>query len=79
MDNHHKTQHEDTRNGRDCQFCRNCDPNFEDRDPLDRLVVSKVNDSAGAHMTENGYVQHRMIEIGIRISVATGSRQHAVA
>ena len=79
MDHHHKPKHDDTRTGRDCRFCQNRDPNFANRDPLDRLVTSKVNDTAGAHMTENGYVQHRVLEIGIRLSVATGQLHYAAA
>jgi hypothetical protein len=48
----------DTHTGRDCQSCRHSDPDFENRNLLDRLVCSKQNGTAAAHMTENGYVRH---------------------
>jgi hypothetical protein len=49
----------ETRTGRDCLFCRHSDPNFAMRATHYRLVTSNEDDSATAHMTENGYVQHR--------------------
>ncbi len=58
----------DTRTGRDCRFCQDSDPSFENWNPLDRLVCSKQNDMAAAHMTENGYVKHRMIELQARLA-----------
>jgi hypothetical protein len=57
----------DTRTGRDCQFCQH-DPEFENRNPIDRLVSSKQNDTAAVHMTENGYVLHRMLELQARLA-----------
>jgi len=36
---------------------------------MDRLVCSKQHDTAAAHMTENGYVRHRMLEIEVRLGV----------
>ena len=57
----------DTRMGRDCRFCRHSDPEFENRTPTDRLVVSKQDDTAAAHMTENGYIAHRMLELQARL------------
>ena len=58
----------DTRTGRDCRFCQDFDPSFENRNPMDRLVCSKQNDTPGAHMTENGYVRHRMLELEVRVA-----------
>jgi hypothetical protein len=58
----------DTRMGRDCQFCKYSDPEFENRNLLDRLVCSKQNDTAEAHMTENGYVRHRILELETRLA-----------
>ena len=66
----------ETRIGRDCQFCRHSDPNFAMRAVEDRLVISKGDNSAATHMTENGYVQHRSLEVRIRLAVTTGSWQH---
>jgi hypothetical protein len=43
------------------------------------MVTSKVNDTAAAHMTENGYVKHRALEIGIRLAVVSGLLQHVAA
>ena len=60
---------QDIRRGRDCQFCRRSDPDFGKRNPMDRLVCSKQHDTAAAHMTENGYVRHRMLEIEVRLGV----------
>jgi hypothetical protein len=66
----------ETRTGRDCLFCRHSDPNFAMRATHYRLVTSNEDDSATAHMTENGYVQHRSLEVRIRLAVTTGSWQH---
>jgi hypothetical protein len=60
---HRKSQGADTRTGRDCQFCFHSDPDFSKRKPMDRLVVSKQEDSAAAHLTEDGYVKHRLAEL----------------
>ena len=56
--------------GRDCQFCRHSGSSIENRNPVDRLVCSKQDDTAAAHMTENGYVRHRMLELEARQKVA---------
>jgi len=58
---------QDIRTGRDCEFCRQSDPEFEKRTPLDRLVRSERNDTATAHMSENGYVKHRLLEMDVRV------------
>jgi hypothetical protein len=58
----------ETRTGRDCQFCRDYDPEFEKRNPMDRLVGAKKDDAAAAHMTENGYVRHRLLELESRLA-----------
>jgi hypothetical protein len=36
---------------------------------MDRLVSSKKDDVAAAHMSENGYIKHRMLEIEVRLGV----------
>ena len=53
----------DTPSGRDCQFCYRVDPDFAKRDPMDRLVLSMLDDTAAAHLTEDGYVKHRIAEL----------------
>jgi hypothetical protein len=69
MERLHLRPLQDIRTGRDCQFCRRSDPDFGKRNPMDRLVCSKQHDTAAAHMTENGYVSHRMLEIEVRLGV----------
>jgi hypothetical protein len=59
----------DTRAGRDCQFCRHADPNFENRHSMDKLVSYKQDDAAASHLTENGYVGHLMLEIEVRLGL----------
>jgi hypothetical protein len=68
MDRIHLRPRPDTRTGRDCRFCKDSDPEFQNRTPIDRLVVSKQDDTAAAHMTENGYVRHRLLEIEVRLA-----------
>jgi len=60
---HRKSLGKDTPTGRDCQFCYRVDPDFIKRDPMDRLVLSKLDDTAAAHLTEDGYVKHRIAEL----------------
>jgi hypothetical protein len=36
---------------------------------MDKLVCSKLNDTAAAHMTEDGYVKHRLFEMRVRIGL----------
>jgi len=64
MDRFHRESHgQDTRNGRECQFCSLMDPQFSQRKAIDRLVQGKLPDIASAHLTEDGYVQHRIAEL----------------
>ena len=67
MERLHLRPLQDIRTGRDCEFCRQSDPEFEKRTPLDRLVRSERNDTATAHMSENGYVKHRLLEMDVRV------------
>ncbi len=53
----------DTRSGRLCDFCRELDPDFGNRHPLDQMVGSGRKAIASAHLTEDGYVRHRMLEL----------------
>jgi len=70
---HRSLKGQDTRNGRECYFCRLSDPHFEKRKPQDRLVQWERSDSASAHFTEDGYVMHRMAELLKRLG-ATAPR-----
>jgi len=60
---HRKPQASDFRNGRDCCYCASHDPEFSKRRSSDRLVHPRLNDIAAAHLTEDGYVKHRLIEL----------------
>ena len=53
----------DTRSGRLCEFCREFDPQFPERRPLDQMVATSRKAIASAHLTEDGYVRHRMLEL----------------
>lgn len=53
----------DTRSARPCEFCRELDPQFPYRRPLDQMVASSRKACASAHLTEDGYVRHRMLEL----------------
>jgi hypothetical protein len=50
------------RAGKPCNYCRDLDPTFSTRPALDQLVAG-INHSAHAHVTEDGYVRHRMVEL----------------
>ena len=52
-----------TRSSRPCEFCRELDPQFPQRRPLDQMVASGRKATASAHLTEDGYVRHRMLEL----------------
>jgi hypothetical protein len=53
----------DTRSSRPCEFCRELDPEFPERRPLDQMVATTRKAIASAHLTEDGYVRHRMLEL----------------
>lgn len=60
----------DTRSGRPCEFCRELDPQFPQRRALDQMVASSRKAIASAHLTEDGYVRHRMLELRLLASRA---------
>jgi hypothetical protein len=53
----------DTRSSRKCEFCLELDPEFADRRPLDQMVISSKKAVASSHLTEDGYVRHRILEL----------------
>ena len=53
----------DTRSSRPCEFCRELDPHFPSRKPLDQMVASTRKAVAASHLTEDGYVRHRILEL----------------
>ena len=64
MDGYHRdSRGQDTRNGRECLYCSTMDPGFSQRKPIDRLVLSNLGDAAAAHLTEDGYIRHRLAEL----------------
>jgi hypothetical protein len=66
---HSKRKHEDTRSGPECQFCARFDSNFQKRTHIDRVVTPNRTESASAHMSEDGYVKHRILEMRVRFGV----------
>jgi hypothetical protein len=61
---HRNPQPQETRTGRDCLFCKEFDPGFRKRDPIDRLVG--VEQNAASHLSVNGEIKHRLLEIKMR-------------
>lgn len=57
------TKRFDTRSSRPCEFCRELDPQFPHRRPLDQMVATTRKATASAHLTEDGYVRHRILEL----------------
>lgn len=55
----------DTRSGCPCQFCMQLDPQFPKRHPMDQIVASNRKHTAAAHLTEDGYVRHRVLELSL--------------
>ena len=53
----------DTRSSRPCEFCKELDPQFTRRSPLDQMVATTRKATASAHLTEDGYVRHRILEL----------------
>jgi len=41
------------------------DSNFAQRRPMDRLVQTSLEDVAAAHLTEEGYLRHRIAELSV--------------
>jgi hypothetical protein len=64
---HRDSRNIDTRQGRECQFCRRADKSFAQRKQSDKLIHATRDDTAEAHFSEDGYVQHRLLEVKIRL------------
>jgi len=58
----------DTRSSRPCEFCRELDPKFRERSAPDQMVATNRKHTASAHLTEDGYVRHRMLELSRIVS-----------
>lgn len=61
----------DLRSSRPCEFCRDLDPQFHHRRPLDQMIACSRLAVASAHLTEDGYVRHRMMELARRAPTET--------
>ena len=72
MDQFHRQAKRDTRTARPCGFCMRLDPDFALRSPLDQLVEG--GDQAGAHITEDGHVRHRLLELSSKLPPITRSK-----
>jgi len=58
----------DSQSGKACEFCKRFDPCFEKRAPLDQMVGNQKH-SAWGHLTEDGHVKHRMLELAAKSTV----------
>lgn len=72
---HRESLGKDTPTGCDCQFCYRNDPDFSKREPMDRLVASQLDNTAAAHLTEDGYIKHRLAELTQRLGAAPGEME----
>jgi hypothetical protein len=61
---HRELKKTDTPMARICDFCARTDPQFILRPDQDRLVHG--SDSATHHLTEDGHIRHRLLEVGIK-------------
>lgn len=57
------TTRSDTRTGSPCEFCMKLDAGFPKRRPMDQMVMPNKRHTASAHLTEDGYVRHRVLEL----------------
>ena len=76
MDHFHREVNNDTRTAKPCQFCQQADPDFGKRRPLDQFV--QETDTAASHLTEDGHVRHRILELMGKASVPS-RRVHPAA
>ena len=77
MDFFHRDLRPDTRTARACQFCKRLDPGFGERNPLDQLVQGQ--DTAAGHISEEGHLRHRMLELMRRMPPAPIKHVHPAA
>lgn len=58
----------EVRSSRPCEFCKELDPQFPHRHPMDQMVGASRKSTASAHLTEDGYVRHRIVELNRLVS-----------
>ena len=63
----------EVRSCRPCEFCKELDPQFPHRHPMDQLIGANRKNTASAHLTEDGYVRHRIVELDRLVSGAPRS------
>ena len=63
----------EVRSCRPCEFCKELDPQFPHRHPMDQMVAANRKNTASAHLTEDGYVRHRIVELERLVSGAPRS------
>jgi len=74
MDFHRASSKHEVHGVRTCDLCGSHDPTFEQRDPLDKLIAAGAEVTARSHITENGYVRHRLVEAKLRQIAATPAK-----
>ena len=77
MDYHRKATKHETRSARICSFCQLSDPAFGSRKAVDQMILCGMLESARAHVTEEGFLRHRMAEL--RLMAARMGRPIQVA
>jgi hypothetical protein len=77
MDLFHRAVLIESPSGRPCQFCKSRDPEFSRRSSSDQMVRDR--DTACAHITENGHVRHRLLELRGKLAEKTPSLPQMVA
>jgi len=53
--------------GSPCQFCKRFDADFDNRDPVDQMLIGNGSGKAFSHLTENGHVKHKLIELSMKL------------
>jgi hypothetical protein len=69
----------DPQSGRPCQFCKRFDPEFGKRNVMDQLVSVKASDIAWSHLTEDGHIRHRLLELSKRMNAAPFLQNNSAA
>jgi len=53
--------------GSPCLFCQRYDVNFDKRDPIDQMLIGSGSGQAFSHLTENGHVKHKLVELRMKL------------
>lgn len=63
MDYHREANKHEIRSSHLCAFCQLSDPGFTARKTVDQMILCGMRESARAHVTEEGFLRHRMAEL----------------